>query len=71
MFCQFLERDPNKRLGYRPGGGGFADIKGHPWFSGIDWDALYNKAVVPPFEPDVSDLEVIIYSGRRPANGNE
>lgn len=50
----FLERDPNKRLGYRPGGGGFEDIKAHPWFAGIDWDALYHKQVVPPFEPDVS-----------------
>ncbi|KAL1409709.1 hypothetical protein Q8F55_003705 [Vanrija albida] len=48
----FLERDPNKRLGYRPGGGGFEDIKAHPWFAGIDWEALYNKQVVPPFEPD-------------------
>lgn len=30
------------------------DIKNHPWFNGIDWDALYAKEVVPPFEPDVS-----------------
>ncbi|EIW69468.1 AGC/YANK protein kinase [Tremella mesenterica] len=48
----FLERDPNKRLGYRPGGGGFEDIKSHPWFRGIDWNALHNKEVLPPFEPD-------------------
>ncbi|WVF72164.1 hypothetical protein IAT40_006976 [Kwoniella sp. CBS 6097] len=48
----FLERDPNKRLGYRPGGGGFEDIKAHPWFRNINWDQLYNKEVVPPFEPD-------------------
>ncbi|ORX39886.1 putative camp-dependent protein kinase [Kockovaella imperatae] len=44
-----LERDPNKRLGYR---GGLESIKTHPWFAGIDWEALYNKQVVPPFEPD-------------------
>ena len=54
LMIQFLERDPNKRLGYRPGGGGMADIKSHPWFRGIDWQAVYNKEVVPPFEPDVS-----------------
>lgn len=48
----FLERDPNKRLGYRPGGGGFEDIKAHPWFAGLDWAALGRKQVVPPFEPD-------------------
>ncbi|WWC90016.1 uncharacterized protein L201_004946 [Kwoniella dendrophila CBS 6074] len=48
----FLERDPNKRLGYRPGGGGMEDIKSHPWFRNINWDQLYKKEVVPPFEPD-------------------
>jgi hypothetical protein len=53
-IVQFVERDPNKRLGYRQGGGGLEDIKSHPWFKGIEWDALYNKQVVPPFEPDVS-----------------
>lgn len=61
-----LERDPNKRLGWRPGGGGFADIKAHPWFAGIDWDALYNKQVVPPFEPDVSALQPPFSGRRRP-----
>lgn len=50
---QFLDRDPSKRLGHRPGGGGFQDLKAHPWFHGIDWQAIYNKEVVPPFEPDV------------------
>ena len=53
-LTQLLERDPNKRLGYRAGGGGMEDIKSHPWFRGIDWQAIYNKEVVPPFEPDVS-----------------
>ena len=51
---QFLDRDPNKRLGFRPGGGGFADVQAHPWFKGIDLEALHNKEVIPPFEPDVS-----------------
>jgi serine/threonine kinase 32 len=48
-----LERDPNRRLGYRPGGGGLEDLKAHPWFKGIDWEGLKKKEVVPPFEPDV------------------
>jgi serine/threonine kinase 32 len=50
---QFLERDPNKRLGYRADGGGFEDIKADPWFQGLDWDAIYRKEAIPPFEPDV------------------
>lgn len=44
----FLERDPSKRLG------GIEEIQKHPWFRGIDWEAMYRKEVVPPFEPDVS-----------------
>ncbi|WVQ71701.1 hypothetical protein IAR50_001242 [Cryptococcus sp. DSM 104548] len=48
----FMERDPNKRLGYSPGGGGLNDIKAHPWFRNIDWQQLHDKQVVPPFEPD-------------------
>lgn len=53
---QFLERDPNRRLGYRPGGGGFQDVKNHPWFRGIDWVQLFNKESTPPFEPDVGPM---------------
>jgi hypothetical protein len=53
---QFLERDPNRRLGYRPGGGGFEDVKNHPWFRGIDWVQLFNKESTPPFEPDVGPM---------------
>jgi serum/glucocorticoid-regulated kinase 1 len=28
--------------------------KAHPYFEGIDWDALLQKQVAPPFVPDVS-----------------
>lgn len=30
------------------------NIKNHPWFRNINWEQLYDKDVVPPFEPDVS-----------------
>lgn len=30
------------------------DIKAHPWFKGVDWEAIYKKEAIPPFEPDVS-----------------
>ncbi|KAJ9114054.1 hypothetical protein QFC22_005874 [Naganishia vaughanmartiniae] len=39
-------------MGYKLGGGGIEDIKAHPWFRGIDWDAVYRKEAQPPFEPD-------------------
>lgn len=27
----------------------------HPWFKDIDWNALLNKQIEPPFKPNVSD----------------
>jgi len=36
-----LVRDPEKRLGYGINGG--EDIKGHPWFRGLDWQKVLEK----------------------------
>lgn len=49
---QFLERDTSKRLGCRPDGEGFADIRRHPWFAPIDFDTLERKQQISPFIPD-------------------
>lgn len=45
-----LERDPAKRLGTR----GLSELQAHPWFNGMDWTAIANKEITPPFQPDVS-----------------
>lgn len=42
-----LNRNPLKRLGSNGG----HEVKAHPFFASIDWDALYNRKVKPPFEP--------------------
>lgn len=44
-----LERDTRKRMGAR---NGLDDFKAHPWFEGLDWEALMRKELNPPFEPD-------------------
>jgi RAC serine/threonine-protein kinase len=47
LLSLLLEKDPSKRL---------TDpelIKRHPFFEGIDWDALYHRKVTPPFTPPV------------------
>ncbi|KIJ66724.1 hypothetical protein HYDPIDRAFT_85953 [Hydnomerulius pinastri MD-312] len=52
-FIQALiERTVSQRLGCKPGGAGFEDIKNHPWLSGVDWDNLNSKEAKPPFVPD-------------------
>ncbi len=49
--------DPNQRLG--GGAGDVEDFKSHSWFSGVDWDAIYNKSVKPPFKPKLaSEMDV-------------
>ncbi|KAH8822909.1 kinase-like domain-containing protein [Flagelloscypha sp. PMI_526] len=49
----FLEKDPANRLGCAPNGQGWRDIQAHPWFAGINWDALEAKEIQPPFVPDM------------------
>ncbi|KAG8857622.1 hypothetical protein FRB96_005640 [Tulasnella sp. 330] len=51
-LSSLLERDPAKRLGCRPKGEGFEDLKKHPWFKSIMWETLEDKEVISPFIPD-------------------
>jgi len=47
LIAMLLEKDPTRRL-TNP-----LLMKRHPFFEGIDWDALYRRKVVPPFVPPV------------------
>eukprot|EP01102_Stenamoeba_stenopodia_P013350 TRINITY_DN431_c0_g1_i3.p1 TRINITY_DN431_c0_g1~~TRINITY_DN431_c0_g1_i3.p1 ORF type:complete len:357 (+),score=50.17 TRINITY_DN431_c0_g1_i3:182-1252(+) len=51
LIRKLLTADRTRRLGNLRGGA--ADVKGHPWFAGIDWDKLYRKEITPPFIPPV------------------
>ncbi|EEB07338.2 AGC/AKT protein kinase Sck1 [Schizosaccharomyces japonicus yFS275] len=46
-----LNRNPRHRLGAI---GDAEELKEHPFFSDIDWDALAKKKVKPPYKPHVS-----------------
>jgi len=50
----FLHPDRTKRLGNLIGG--TQDILDHPWFRGVDWDALERKEIRAPIVPHVSSL---------------
>lgn len=49
LIRKLLERDPERRL-QDP-----EQIKIHPFFASIDFNRLVNKAITPPFIPDVKD----------------
>lgn len=49
LLQRLLEKDPRQRL-VDP-----SRIKQHPFFSGIDWDAMFNMKIKPPFSPDLQN----------------
>lgn len=49
LITKLLERDPALRL-QEP-----SQIRAHPFFASLNWDALLAKQVPPPFKPDVKD----------------
>jgi serine/threonine protein kinase len=51
---QLLQRDPSKRLGSADSPDSQASIRTHPFFEGIDWDALLQFRVPPPLPPPLS-----------------
>ena len=51
LVKKILVTDVAERLGSLAGG--VRDIKSHDWFEGIDFDAVGNKSVTPPWVPDV------------------
>lgn len=48
-----LEKDPEKRLGSGPTG--TKEIKDHPWFQNVNWEAYLKKEVKAPFIPVVQN----------------
>ncbi|KUF96107.1 hypothetical protein AM588_10005804 [Phytophthora nicotianae] len=53
LLAGLIERDPSKRLGANEAVP-FSIMK-HPFFEGIDWEALQQKKVEPEWVPDVID----------------
>ena len=49
---KLLTKDPAARLGSTNGG---EEVLQHPWFHGVDTDAIYEKTAKAPFVPELSD----------------
>eukprot|EP00359_Climacostomum_virens_P001202 CAMPEP_0204897376 /NCGR_PEP_ID=MMETSP1397-20131031/703_1 /ASSEMBLY_ACC=CAM_ASM_000891 /TAXON_ID=49980 /ORGANISM="Climacostomum Climacostomum virens, Strain Stock W-24" /LENGTH=344 /DNA_ID=CAMNT_0052065113 /DNA_START=118 /DNA_END=1148 /DNA_ORIENTATION=- len=63
LISRLLQTDPDKRLVT------FSEVKSHPFFSGIDWEAILHREVSPPtsasvqmseLTPDISDTSFIM-----------
>lgn len=48
LLFGLLERDPGTRINSAN------QIKKHAWFKNLDWKALMNKKIKPPFKPTVA-----------------
>ncbi|KAL8786706.1 MAG: hypothetical protein Q9213_002643 [Squamulea squamosa] len=48
-----LNRNPRHRLGAINDA---EDLKAHPFFADMDWNALANKTIVPPFKPQLKSV---------------
>lgn len=60
----FLHPDRTKRLGNLIGGA--QDVLDHPWFRGVDWDALERREIRAPIIPHVSSVEDTRHFSRLP-----
>jgi ribosomal protein S6 kinase alpha-1/2/3/6 len=59
LLRALFKRNPQNRLGSGPNG--IADIKRHEFFATIDWEALVEKRVRPPFVPSVARADDTFY----------
>lgn len=48
-----MTKNRNKRLGCVVVDGLEAAIRIHPFFKDLDWDALENRRIKPPFKPKI------------------
>ncbi|XP_017856323.1 PREDICTED: protein kinase DC1 isoform X1 [Drosophila arizonae] len=55
LIENLLQSEPSKRLGNSTEGS--TDIKNHPWFQGVDWYAILNQDISPPYLPTVTSIE--------------
>ena len=53
LLTKLFHKSPDKRLGAPPGGA--KAIKEHPFFSMVNWQALLNKQINPPFLPVIKN----------------
>jgi hypothetical protein len=67
LLVELLARNPKKRLGSRandPAGADVEAIKAHPFFAGVDWVALLERRVTPPWRPAAVAADSVLHFDR-------
>jgi len=58
LLSKLFVKDPNYRLGAKFGA---IEVKSHPWYARVDWDAIYNKRIIAPYVPKLEHDSDISY----------
>merc|ERR1712061_84661 len=59
-----LKREPGARLAMRMGG--TDNVKGHLWYRGFDWSAMFTLNMLPPYTPTVkSKKDITNFTARK------
>jgi len=59
LFEGLFQKKPENRLGTKTGA---SEIKNHPWFQGVDFNALLAKKAKAPFVPNLkSEIDVAYF----------
>lgn len=53
LISRLLTKNPNQRLGFK----GAEEVKKHPFFKDIDWEAMLHKEITPPLRVPVEKIE--------------
>ncbi|KUG01000.1 3-phosphoinositide-dependent protein kinase 1 [Phytophthora nicotianae] len=54
LIRKLLVQDPDERIGAQQNEEGYAELKNHPFFEGVEWDSINDKT--PPYNPPKLDL---------------
>lgn len=58
LLSKLLIKNPKQRLGAN----GATEVKEHPFFKGIEWNAVLNKEIPPPMKLVSAHKETPVYS---------